>query len=220
MFEEVERVTFELSNTCPYSGLHKPCPLHQAKEVHTLPSRTVLDTLDLLAYHGWHKEVAFHNYSEPTADPRLFWLMREAAHRDMSVLVWTNGWNLSQQMVDELQESGATHVRVSDYHLRPELHTLTGITLHEGLPLDGRLNLYQFAESDYHGPCHAPYREMIITCRGTLGLCCLDWAGTYDQGSLADRPLLELLEAANPLHQQLLRGERNLPICRRCRQGR
>jgi len=221
-------VVFELSNTCPYASQHKECPLHlQVQNPVTLPSRIVLDVMSSLRDRDWGGTVEFHNYCEPTSDPRLFWLIGEAKQRGFGVRIWTNGWNMSQTLLDELVTCGVTEFRFSAYG-DSEMTRLTALRssvpldVQQGFPLDGRLHLYEFPVNQLRVPCQAPLQEIVIRCTGRLGLCCLDWREDHDLGDLNVQSFDELLSSDQvwSLHERLSRGDRYLNLCSRCLQGR
>jgi len=222
-----KRVTFELSNRCPYASEHKLCPLHlqHRGEPVTLPAKVVLGVMDSLVQRGWKGLIGFHNYSKPTSDPRLFWFIREAHERGFGVLIWSNGWNMSQILLDELVAQGVTEFHLSAYGDEERLSKLVAsvpITIDPGFPLDGRLHLYEFPENDLRILCHAPLREMVVTCKGQIALCCLDWRGDHAMGNLYLQSFDEILESGilHEVQARLSQGDRYLNLCRRCLQGR
>ena len=224
----VKRVTFELSNRCNYAHLHKSCPLNgEGAPVH-LPSKAVIDTLEWLADHFWQGIISFHNYGEPLLDPRLFTFIDYAVSVGMPVLIWTNSWNLSEVMFDELVECGVTWFELSAY-TKPELHRLQDMGLaREGIvvnirdtpALDKRRGIYEFTKLTNPGPCHrsAPLNELIINRNGMIPLCCYDWQGRNVFGDLTKETLQEVLDRGWMLetYSELKAGNRRRHICKRC----
>lgn len=203
---------FELSNSCPYSTQHTRCPLSLQREPVTLPIAVIEDTLAFLEEQGWSGWVGFQNYNEPLVDPRLYYLIRYVKH---PVRLWTNGYGLSQVLVDELTQAGVKDFEISAYSTK-EWERLSGLRF--SVParvnlrgLDKRLDMYGFPPNQ-GGPCprSAPLHDIIIRRTGKVGLCCFDWRGDHDMGSL--RESWGQLEA---LSEELKRG-RPLELCRRC----
>jgi hypothetical protein len=217
MWENIHRIAFELSNICPYSGFHDKCPLSlETKEI-IMPSRVFYDTMDYLKSFGWHGTVCFQNYNEPLADPRLQEFVRYAHLMGCSVLLWTNGYCLTQTLATELVRDGVSSFEVSCYS-DEEHQRLNAIDV--GVPyhaarrgLDDRLGIYD-APKNGVGPCPrgAPMSDMVIRRTGAIALCCLDWAGKHDMpGSLEENAGL-----IAELYAQLKSGDRRLDLCQRC----
>ncbi len=226
--QRVKRVTFELSNRCSYAHLHKNCPLNgEGAPVH-LPGKIVYDTISYLHSMDWHGTLLFHNYSEPLIDPRLFQFISYATVGGMPSMIWTNSWNLSRTMFDELVECGVTWFELSAY-TKPELRRLQDMGLaREGVnvnirdtpSLDRRKGIYGFTELTNQGPCNrkAPLEELIIRRDGSIALCCYDWQGRNRFGDLTKESLSDVLERAEMLatYDALKAGIRPFSICRRC----
>ncbi len=226
--QHVKRVTFELSNRCNYAHLHKSCPLNgEGAPVH-LPSKAVIDTLEWLADHFWQGIISFHNYGEPLLDPRLFTFIDYAVSVGMPVLIWTNSWNLSEVMFDELVECGVTWFELSAY-TKPELRRLQDMGLaREGVnvnirdtpSLDKRRGIYGFTKLTNPGPCHrsAPLNELIINRNGMIPLCCFDWQGRFVFGDLNVETVGNVFERSALLdtYTELKAGIRSRDVCKRC----
>lgn len=218
------RVTFELSNLCNYSKIHKKCPLNLSQEPTILPRRIVFDVLDYLAKHDFAGQVAFHNYCEPLIDPRLFEFIGYARRRcsRSDIYICTNGFYLNQTMADELVSAGVTSIRVSAYS-QSEFERLSKIK--PEIPftvwkarLDDRLNVYEASINDTGKPCFAPLNEIIVAREGCISLCCLDWQRVYRFGNLYEQTFEQVLSNGQlqEIYERLSKGDRFLDICRRC----
>ena len=228
MLEHTRIVTFELSNFCPYAPMHKKCPLHKDLPPRTLPSTVVARTLEELYHMGFTGFVAFHNYSEPLADPRLFSFIDLTTSYGMKPWIWSNGWNLTQQLLDELIEihhiaritltayTANTFESLNYGLITPE------ITLCDPIHLDDRRFYYTIPyREEYQGyPCirGAPLDELIINSKGHVVLCCFDWKGEKVFGDLTKETLQDVFSRGDitEAYVSLQEGKRIFDLCRRC----
>lgn len=224
LLTHTSRVTFELSNLCNYSYIHKKCPLNLSREVTILPRRIVFEVLDYLAKYDFAGQIAFHNYCEPLIDPRLFEFIGYARQRcrRSDIYIWTNGFYLNQTMADELVSAGVTNIRVSAYS-QSEFERLSKIKLEIPFTvwkarLDDRLNMYEASINDTGKPCFAPLNEIIVAREGCISLCCLDWRRIYRFGNLYEQTFEQVLSSGQlqGVYARLSKGERFLDICKRC----
>ena len=224
IFKHTSRVSIELSNLCNYAGIHKKCPLHLVDEPIILPAKIVFDVLETLGCHNFRGTIAFHTYSEPLLDPRLFKFIEFArkACSHSEVYICTNGYYLDQTLAEELVDSGVSKIRVSAY-FRSELERLSKVKLSipfsvELTQLDDRLHLYEAEENDTRKPCFAPLNEIIVAREGCISLCCLDWRRLYAFGNLGKQTFEEVMRSGElqVVYERLSRGDRFLPLCKRC----
>jgi hypothetical protein len=228
VLSETRRVTFELGNRCNYAWCHYRCPLHmcQATPV-TLPQRVVLDVLEWLHDEGWEGMLSWHNYSEPLIDPRLFALLDLAGRLLPTCYVYllTNGYMLTQTLLTELADAGVDRLWVSAY-TGAEYDRLTALEpggvdykVMRRRQLDHRLELYDREPHGQKRPCWDVLGNVLIRCDKTVALCCNDWRNDHPLGSLETASLADVL--ADPkvreLHARLAAGDRDLPLCQRCR---
>jgi len=230
LLDHTSRVTFELSDRCNLSWLHKRCPAHVARDKSPmfLPIEIVRDVLQFMADEGFERQLAWHNYSEPMCDPRLLWLMQLAQSIVPKVgqYILTNGQNLCQQTLDLLIQNGATRVWASAYCLR-EYERMRLLEAPKGIDykvqrfeeLDQRLTIYTRQRVDNRSPCFEPLENLLIRASGHVGLCCIDWAQSVSYGDLHETSLKAILEDVR-IGQDWERhshGEKRYPICLRCR---
>jgi 2-deoxy-scyllo-inosamine dehydrogenase (SAM-dependent) len=224
LFKYTNRVSIELSNLCNYSMMHKKCPINKIKKPIILPSKIVYSVINTLKRYSFSGQIAFHTYNEPLIDPRLFKFIEVAKESCPSckIYICTNGYYLDQVMAEELSSIGVTEIHVSAYSDR-EMERLSKINVNipfstERMKLDERLNFYETSEKFIFKPCHAPLSEIIVTRKGKISLCCLDWKRKYLFGDLHYQNLEEILRKGklHSLYAKLSKGERNLYLCRRC----
>ncbi len=233
LLEHTGRVTFELSNTCNFSHAHTRCPAHEARGAPVfLPERIVYDILDFMAEDGFDGyEVAYHNYSEPTIDPRLMLFLDAAKARMPNIrqYILSNGLTMCQQLYDELVAHGATRIWFTAYDdaTRDRLRALkkrsADLHIDRKCKLDLRMDMYDRKIQDLKLPCHEPLESLLIRATGQVGLCCMDWRNSYPFGNLHDMSLRHVLESGemHKVWNRLRKGGRSvLPICRRCKSQR
>ncbi len=77
---------------------------------------------------------------------------------------------------------------------------------------------YEREEVKFTKACHAPLDEIIITHKGEISLCCLEWKRKHCFGSLHKHSMADILnsEKVQRIYKNLLRGKRTLDICKRC----
>lgn len=221
---EVKRVSFGLSNICCYSHFHKKCPLYRQRDKVVLPSKVVYNTIDELAQINYEGVFAFHFYNEPLIDPRLFSFM-SYAHKKCPLsktLILTNGFYLTQQIANELAESGVWILGVTSY-TRSEHQRL--VQLDVKIPyyvfyqnMDARAGMYERSPINVKAHCFAPVGDVTISWTGDVVLCCLDWKGIHKFGNLNYETLSSILnkDQTVEVYRKLIRGERVPYLCQRC----
>lgn len=236
-FEHTKSVAFELSNWCSHAPLHEKCPLHlesipgTMRAPVTLPVGIILDVLEELGAADYSGEVAFHQYSEPMQDPRLFWLLDrvQLICPLAQPYVVTNGANLTLDLCLELQELNVSRLVVSAHGdvMCKRMQLLEGtlggwITWSKDLELDDRLLLYDIPQEPPPEPCCAPLRHVVINRDGAVGLCCYDWQRRHTFGDLRDHNLAEILlsKPVRRLYEELSTGRRELNPCKQCGRSR
>ncbi len=224
ILDDTSRVSIELSNLCNYASWHKKCPLHNIRDPVILPARIVRSVLSTLGEYNFQGVIAFHTYNEPLIDPRLFQFI-DTARRECprsSVHICSNGFYLTQTLAEELVAVGTASIRVSAY-TRDEEERLSKIRVR--IPyvvaftkLDDRLALYDRPEKQSCKPCGAPLNEIIVGCDGRISLCCLDWRRDHSFGDLHVQAFEDILRSGElqRVYERLSKGDRFLPLCKRC----
>jgi len=231
VFEDVARITFELSNRCPLQGEHKLCPVHTFKQVHILPLNTIKKIIEELKGMGWGngKKVAFHAFNEPLIDPRLYWLIGFITQElpGIQPLLITNGWYLNRTLAGELFDVGLSSLVVSGYS-RAERKRLRSVGRMKAARV-GRAQLKQSILYPGDGPdsyrdCFAPLNDLTIRASGNVGLCCVDYAETVTFGNVNEEALGSIMQREYPrmkaLQDDLRKRVRTLPVCKTCHRRR
>lgn len=224
IMHRIKRISFELSNMCNYAYCHKKCPLHGQKEKVVLPSRIVRETIDEVAQIDYDGVFAFHTYSEPLIDPRLFSFITYAKTKcpKSKTLILTNGFYLNQQIADELAELKIWILAVTAYS-RSEFNRFSALDVK--IPyyvfeskLDDRQNIYDSMPVNIKASCFAPVGDVSVACTGDVVLCCLDWKRRHRFGNLTWESFYSILNKKETLevYNSLIHGERKLYLCRRC----
>lgn len=224
-FRNTARVSFELSNLCNYTVYHSKCPTAAARVKEILPTTIVRNVMDELGRAGYQGELCFHNYNEPLIDPRLMLLMLEAGQRCVGakLFLWTNGFYLTQDIVNDLEALGLKKIYISAYS-DVELEFLNKLvfsceaTIARQFGLDDVLKMYDWPEQVCSSPCFAPLGDVIIHSDGRVGLCCLDWKRKTTFGDLKEWRLSDILSTpeVRKVYNELRLGVRSLPLCKRC----
>lgn len=179
--EQVRRISFEISNTCNLASAHKLCPVNQCKEKIYLSSKVVEKTIDELSQIKYNGTISFHIYNEPLIDPRLFYFIRYAKNKcpDSKIYILSNGQNLSQYLVEELEYAGVWMLVVSaysvnDFNRLKNIKTKILFKVFKSV-LDERLNMYDVEPLNLTKNCLPFIRDLSVNCYGDFIICCLDW---------------------------------------------
>jgi len=231
MIKEVKYVSFELSNICNLSQEHYKCPLFGVKEKKILKTFDVIKLLHELRMLSYKGTIGFNVYNEPMADPRLYYLLdytRSLFGLNVKFNLWTNGFFLNQDIIDELwdlfkvEEITITNYNQQEYNFSRTLLKAGDMYLHGHLAnMDNRLKYYEGEEIECGEPCFAPYNELIIKHNGDVTLCCLDWKHKYVFGNIHSETLRDIIIKPEMIdvYNKLKEGSRSLDICRRCPLG-
>ena len=229
LLQHTSRVTFELSNTCNLAHAHVNCPAHKARSSPVfLPETIVRHVLEFMKADGFDgREIAWHNYGEPTCDPRLFMFLDEARRLlpNSKQYILSNGVTMCQELLDELAAHGVTRLWFTAY-TRAIADKLAALD-HQAIEswrvehrevLDARLTIYRREKRISHEPCFEPLENMLIRATGNVGLCCNDWRNEYPFGDLHSTSFEAILRSGKmqEVWEQLKTGDRCLPICKRC----
>jgi len=221
-------VAFEISNRCNYSRIHTRCPVNPDAEPVFLKTQIIKDSLEYLGSIGFAGELYFSIYNEPLIDPRFFMLVEFAKKHcpNCRIQLFTNGWNLNQQMVDELLDLGVGMFMVSAYSLSEEKR-LTGLEYkvpsdsrpHPVLriDLDDRMGIYDLPPVQT-GPCWMPTIYPFVNHRGQFALCCHDYRYEIVFGDLRHQSFEDVFKSniRQDAIQALESGNRVFDICKRC----
>ncbi len=228
--EHTQRITLQLSSLCNYARQHSQCPAHHCKERHILPSAIVRDVIDTAAEWGWDKQgatrLAWHIYNEPMIDPRLSEFVCYARSKlpATGIILWTNGWYLTPDILEHLIDAGVNCWRLTAYSRedRERFEIMaTGCSLPRKniqiIPgtLDNRLS-----PRGGGGICHAPFRDLCIYSSGHIGLCCMDCRCDVVFADLSQVRfrvgMAKAHSAMDQLHKELTIGKRTMSVCHQC----
>lgn len=224
LVKHIKKVSFELSNLCPYAPFHKACPAHLVKDPQVLPMKAIFQVVNFLAkknYHGW---ISPFIYSEPMADPRLFKILEHMKEKmpNCMIRILSCGYGVTQDLLDELAVIGITLFKIDAYSKKDlerfmELKSerIQRIKITKGT-LDDRLKIYDLPKKNLNWPCFAPLADINIRADGTVNLCCLDYENRYTFGNIHQDPFPKILGTMVETFQRLSHGQRFLDICSRC----
>ena len=228
-FPLINRVSFELSNLCNLSQLHKNCPASKVKTPETLPMKIIEHVLWTL--RDKTKKIitlAWYVYNEPMIDPRLFYLLdfSNKVLPDHNNRIITNAWNMTQTLLDELAEFNIDFLKLDAYS-KEEFERLKNIgnkkikrIKHCLKSLDDRMKLYdlkQKAIKDF--PCFAPLADINIKANGIVALCCHDWKNNHIMGNLHKQTFESIVNSqkVKRFYKALSSGNRHLyNPCKSC----
>lgn len=221
-------VAFELSNWCNYAGQHPLCPVNAKADPVFLPAGIVEESLKYLGWLGFNGELYFSIYNEPLIDPRLFMFIKLAKQYcpGCRIQLFTNGWNLDQQLIDELLAAGVGMFMVSAYTDSEErrLRSLDYKVPSESRPepvmridLDDRMGIYRLPVGQ-KGQCWLPSIYSFINHKGEFVLCCHDYEYRNVFGNLHFQTFEEVYTSSIRQHvlRSLEQGNRIFDVCERC----
>ena len=223
--ENFNQIAFELSNRCNYSHIHKECPTKPNADPIFLPTKIIKKVIQYLGSIEYQGEIYFNLYNDPMIDPRLFMLVDYVYwHSPFSwVHIFTNGWNLNQELTQELFNRGKVRITVSTYS-DSEDERLQNMKcpgefyFPRRMKLDPEvLQLYD-RESNCTSPCLFPSIYPIINHKAELILCCRDWKYQHVFADLNEVSIQEALncDLRKEICDELKNGIRSLDLCKRC----
>lgn len=223
--ENFTQIAFELSNRCNYASIHSDCPTNWKAAPIFLPTKIIKQVVSYLGSIEYQGEIYFNLYNEPLIDPRLFMLIDYITwHSPYSWMhIFTNGWNLNQQMADELYNHGRIRITVSTYS-NSEDKRLQSIKCPGEFYNPRRMELSPDVLTLYDsglnctGPCLFPSVYPIINYKAELILCCRDWKYQHVIADLNKVPFFEALNCdfRKEICDELSKGIRSLDLCKRC----
>jgi hypothetical protein len=221
----VRYVALELSNMCNYATIHPACPAHYVKERRFLPLSIMGGVLAELQGVGYTGGIILNVYNEPLIDPRLYYLLGTIRRLlgSAEILIITNGQYLDQTILSELKGLfSVDRINVSAYSdveferlskLKADTEYIVTKTI-----LDTRITWHDRPEIPVSFPCYSPYTEVIVNCKGQIGLCCYEYKQEIIFGDLRTQSLKEIL-CSEPMQQaftDLSSGKRTYDLCKRC----
>jgi len=211
---------FELSNRCNLSRYHPKCPTKADAEPIILSTKIIKDTIDYFGEQKYNGTIYFNIYNEPMNNPRLLMLMHYVKeHCGCNMNLWTNGWYLDQNLVNEINDLGV-HITVTSYSDKDKARVdkLNGKLVSNQHELDGRMDIYS-QPSTNQGKCHFPSTYGMINHKGYLVLCCMDCEYTHHFADLNVMGIKEALGSDERIKicEELESGARTLDVCKKCK---
>jgi len=226
--ERIKYVAFELSDICNYAAIHPKCPAnYKMKDKTILSLKIIKKVLDELGSYYYSGGIILNVYNEPLIDPRLYYILdyvRKVLGSKNEILIITNGYYLNQVILDELKGLfNVNRIEVSSYLDSEEHNRLIGLHADSGyvvqrIKLDDRIAIVNGEKWPCTLPCYSPYTEVIINCKGEVGLCCYEYKYEVVFGDLNKQSFMEILNSdeMNQTYKDLTSGKRTHSICRRC----
>ena len=216
MSDCIIEVAIELSNLCNYACIHTKCPASQIDEKKIMPLSDIESIVRQLQDIKFKGTVCFHIYNEPLMDPRLFFIIDYIKQRisDIKVLIYTNGYYLTDSLVKDLQNGFADIITATGYGQK-EFDRL--INLKIDIPfsvlkgdLDDRLLWVEENKHECNIPCASLFSQVPIWVDGDVGLCCVDCYQKATFGNIKHTSLKEILNSSEirDIMENLLSGEK------------
>ncbi len=222
---KIQRISFEISNTCNYTSIHPECPVSCYNHSKILDKKIIFKVIDELKELNYSGYIAFHRYNEPMINKERLYSILEYINKALpnaKMAILTNGSYLNQEELNTLERHNVWSVSVSAYSKKEyiRLKRLTSKIKYSIFysVLDSRLSIYEKDPLDLKLPCYATIRDITINCYGQLALCCFDWNNQVTFGNLKEQSLTEILNSSHFLdaHKNLTTGNRTFDVCRRC----
>lgn len=199
----ITEIAIELSNLCNYACIHAKCPAAHIKEKSIMPLTDIKAIIGQLCEIDFRGTICFQIYNEPMIDPRLFLIMeyiKQTLVANAEILVYTNGYYLTDSLVKDLQ-SGFADIIVATGYGKEEFERL--INLNIEIPyyvlwgdLDDRLEWdADQKERENQIPCDSLFWQVPIWVNGDVGLCCLDYLQKVRYGNIKEKRLEDILDA-------------------------
>lgn len=226
MSDCITEVAIELSNLCNYACFHKKCPASKINEKKIMPLSDIKEIIEQLANINFKGTICFHIYNEPLIDPRLFLIIEYIKKRlaDIKVLVYTNGYYLTDSMVNDIQNNFADIIVATGYG---DEEFVRLINLNVSIPyyvlmgnLDDRLFWgKESMKSKCNVPCKSLFSQLPIWVNGDVGLCCIDCFQKAVFGNIRESNLQQIINSMEirKYMENLLQGKRQeVKYCSAC----
>jgi 2-deoxy-scyllo-inosamine dehydrogenase (SAM-dependent) len=221
MLKYTQILVLEVGSTCNLDCVHGWCPVSIRKTGPREMDDAKIVSLALEAYElGFEGWIAFHYYNEPLLHPgRLSNIIDQVKAKvpHSKFLLWTNGTYMNagnKPVIDKFD-----WVVVSDYFSRgydyfKKFADVRHLQVNPEV-VDGRRAYGDTITSD---PCSRPFIEFSITAFGDVHICCQDWKGKLEIGSVFDYSLKELDDKRTEFIKTIVRpmDEQTPEVCRKC----
>jgi len=214
--ECIIEVAIELSNLCNYACLHKKCPASQINEKKVMPLDDIDKIIDALYDIDFTGTIHFQIYNEPLMDPRLFYIINRIKDKlkDVKILVYTNGYYLTESVANDLQDGFADIIVATGYN-QSEFSRLINLKIDVPFSvlwgaLDDRLIWAEGNKEACDVPCASLFSLTPIWVNCDVGLCCMDCHQRVTFGNIKEQSLREILNSAElrEIMNKLISGNR------------
>lgn len=206
MLKYTQILVLEVGATCNLDCVHGWCPVSIRK---TGPREMTDDEIVGLAFQayalGFEGWIAFHYYNEPLLHPqRLANIIDKIRVKvpDSKFLLWTNGTYVNAKNTDTI--SRFDWVVITDYfnHGSDHFKQFCSVRHLQVNPevVDGRIG---YGDTPTPQPCLRPFIEFSVTAFGDVHICCQDWKGKVEIGSVYTYSLKELDDKRTELIKKL-----------------
>ena len=208
MLSNLQLICFEVSNKCNLAEAHKAfcpsCIKGFRKGSKPATNGDFISFLDSCIEAGFKGKVGFHFYNEPTlAIERCIDIGAAANSRGLETVLWSNG-------TKEISQSWFDEIFVTEYQESIKDNCTKAIPYQP----DDRLKIYDAEATDNYKPCCRPsHIEMPIDYFGNIHLCCSDWRGEYEIGSILHCQHDMLL---NRWKRAIIDADHGCDICMKC----
>jgi hypothetical protein len=221
MLKHTQILVLEVGATCNLDCVHGWCPV----SIRKIGPREMDDNkiVDLafeaydLGFEGW---IAFHYYNEPLLHPErldniITTIKRDKA--DARFLLWTNGNYMREKtkyVIDKFDWVVVTDYFNQGYDHFKKFADVRHLQVNPEV-VDGRL---AYGDTITTQPCLRPFIEFSITAFGDVHICCQDWRGKIEIGSVFDHTLKDLDDKRMEIIKTLVKpmDETAPEVCRKC----
>ena len=214
MLGTTQFIIFEIGSRCNLGHLHKECPnmVRQAIGPKVLTDDLILrcireayGELNFTGLVGWH----FHN--EPMIEHERIFSLMEACPEARYVL-WTNGTiQPDDKRINLFEQVHCTDYTGIDAGYYAGCHD---VSVFKFKRFDKRLDDPNELPPNTRS-CHRQYVEFILDNWGTAHLCCQDWRGEVEIGSIWKDSYAELARRRHGILEQMKSGQYP-ERCRHC----
>ena len=104
-----QRIHIELTNRCNFSCEFCPSSL-MTRPAQDLEPHLAFKAIDEIACEQFTDTIFFHVMGEATLYPHLEEVVRYAKNKNLKVVLTTNGWGLSFELIGRILKAGVAHI--------------------------------------------------------------------------------------------------------------
>jgi hypothetical protein len=220
----LQLISFEVGSQCDLAKAHPYCPVnHRKPGAEPFTDDQAISFAKECRDWGFCGEVAYHYYSEPLLyQARMLGLAKRMKEEvGLNSLLWTNGTNLTDSVVEILIQY-FQRIMITLHDSKQQNKFQKWVMQYEGKVHvkpgghDDRGKIYtQQINGRRMKPCYRPTEgEMPIDYWGKVHLCCMDWDGQTEIGNIALDYHPNIIR--NWVRHSQLATTATLFICRKC----